>query len=1008
MRTTAVWKEGSEGGGWAKAKRLIGVNQRKQLKEVREWRQRRDGSCEVILKGIETKSVMKKLRRLATERHAWASHLRKVSMYRLMEYWTTTNEIEGKDRVKIRKVLRGYQRRGYNLPSEGELTVKIGMTKEVEKREIFSLLRGHIIDGSALSEISKRYLKENSRVVMRRGKTVESVLANHYKSVRNYHKTECAGLPWCEGDVHFGALMRDIPGKVGEVGKLASNAVLWDGQEDTRNGILRGLAKYTWRVRLLHERWNSLEDSMRWNEHRNEIVLQTQDKRKKINEKRMGWIWKRYSTNCEGDDEAHRWATFKTKLMEEVEKGGWDWNFSARLRRKIVEKAKVKHHCYTNVWEAWMEVQTHGGARMRGWGGQTIDNDHTVVVCRTERMTRRSIEEAERRWKEKKVTVMIVINRDKEEKLRRGWEILGEKEGKKGRMTIQVLGKEEIEEWEELKRDAARAGFDGRNRREHVQEREDGAGEVTLRIAMAPWGYEKTDEIIRELDTLLATRQGEEEERIALSKVMRAKGTMQGLTIGPVDKGGKTMWVECPVPHMGRIDGGMLDTDYYREVDRTEEEIMEEMRTDYEACGLARIAPWGEGDIPGTAAMAKMKALKEKSRILNSYAKVPARRALRKASKALQWIFKQMPTCYHGFTLHSVTDAKGRIMAGNEKILKGAGTRWKMMIEQNDVVRMFTNLGKGEILRRVIALLEDAERMIQGRGGRSRCVTLIMDGKDIIDVRWGRDRTNSDNVTFTFEQILLAVEFDLAHNYCRVGDKILEQIEGCPIGGLLSALYANIYCAYDERIFMKRWEHVADHYYAIRQMDDMLMVIRWDPEDEKTQDEVLKMRKDVGDLYTGGPETEREGKIMWMGKETRVWAGLQLRVEETGVVCKTHNKNEESLEQGRGQRFPRYTQGYSWQADEMRGALMTGNASRLRSQCMLDHDFVHCLELDYWECLLVGTKWSLVEETLKKLPQMTEGTRSEWKEVVRLLKRRLRGRMEEEEKRGQGLDKEDR
>jgi hypothetical protein len=85
----------------------------------------------------------------------------------------------------------------------------------------------------------------------------------------------------------------------------------------------------------------------------------------------------------------------------------------------------------------------------------------------------------------------------------------------------------------------------------------------------------------------------------------------------------------------------------------------------------------------------------------------------------------------------------------------------------------------------------------------------------------------------------------------------------------------------------------------------------------------------------------------------------------------------------------------------MRRALMTGNASRLRSQCTLDHDFIQCLELDYWECLLVGTKWHLVEGTLKKLPQMTEGTRKQWKEVVRLLKKRLRTRVEEEKKKGQ-------
>jgi hypothetical protein len=273
---TATWKEGSGGWGWKKAERLIGLDQKDQLRNLREWRKKREGKCEVILRGLETTHVMMKLRSLATKRYGWSNHLRKVSMHRLMEYWTMTEEIEAKDRVKVRNVLRRYQRQGYNLPSEGELTMKIGMTKEVEKREISTLLNEHIIGGSTLSSISTRYLRENSRVVMRRGRTVENVLANHYKSVQNYHKAECAGLPWCKGDVHFRALMRDIPGEVGMVGQLASNTVLWDEHGDTRNDILRGLAKYTWRVRLLHERWNSLDNSMKWNEHCYQITLQTE------------------------------------------------------------------------------------------------------------------------------------------------------------------------------------------------------------------------------------------------------------------------------------------------------------------------------------------------------------------------------------------------------------------------------------------------------------------------------------------------------------------------------------------------------------------------------------------------------------------------------------------------------------------------------------------------------------------------------------------------------------
>jgi hypothetical protein len=95
-----------------------------------------------------------------------------------------------------------------------------------------------------------------------------------------------------------------------------------------------------------------------------------------------------------------------------------------------------------------------------------------------------------------------------------------------------------------------------------------------------------------------------------------------------------------------------------------------------------------------------------------------------------------------------------------------------------------------------------------------------MEGKRIVEVKWGSDRRNEENVVLSFEQIMLAVEFDLAHNYCALGESTFEQGGGCPIGGLVSALYANIYCAHDERNFCEQWKHVAHLFYAVRQMDD--------------------------------------------------------------------------------------------------------------------------------------------------------------------------------------------
>jgi hypothetical protein len=65
-----------------------------------------------------------------------------------------------------------------------------------------------------------------------------------------------------------------------------------------------------------------------------------------------------------------------------------------------------------------------------------------------------------------------------------------------------------------------------------------------------------------------------------------------------------------------------------------------------------------------------------------------------------------------------------------------------------------------------------------------------------------------------------------------------------------------------------------------------------------------------------------EDRFDWMGENSRMWSGLQLRVGESGVLCKTHNKNEGSIRLRGVQDLPRYAPGYSYQTENMREGLM--------------------------------------------------------------------------------------
>ena len=176
-------------------------------------------------------------------------------------------------------------------------------------------------------------------------------------------------------------------------------------------------------------------------------------------------------------------------------------------------------------------------------------------------------------------------------------------------------------------------------------------------------------------------------------------------------------------------------------------------------------------------------------------------------------------------------------------------------------------------------------------------------------------------------------------------------------------------------------------------MDDFIFVILLNQGSEEEREELLKMRKDARyNLYTEGPQSGVEDKISWLGKSTRVWAGMQLRVEDTGVVCKTHNKNEESIIRHDEQRYPRYTPGASYQDDRVRKSTMLGSEVRLRNQCPTDNDYLEVLELDLWENIRAGTHPKAVEEALKRMKNRTGASDIGWKKKKAQIKKNLTAR----------------
>jgi hypothetical protein len=621
------WGE-DEGRGWKRAETaMIGPEVREMVRKLKKMRIGREQYCKLVMRGRNREDVRKKLQGLVNHKHAWRAHLKTVTMRVLFDYWVVAGDLKVCDMIKVRSILRKYQKGKYILPTMSDITLRIQNTETLKRREMQDMAQRHIVGKEAMSRLGKRYVNENTRVVMTKGTTIEGILSNHYRTSAGYEEVECAGAPWCVGGEHFQARMRDMDGEIGDVGRMASNTVVWDEESETRDDVLRGFAKYAQKVTRMSWRDHSPEMETWWNERAGEITIRTRGRRKCIKEERLGWMWGRYKKQ-----HGTSWGGFKAKVMEELEEfrvAGSNCGIHEDLRRKIIKMAEIRVQRATNIWQAWMGVDHYEGVRMEKWGANRESHRmrlmNALIVCWSPRAVHEKKKALERWEAHGARTVMMDMAG---EVLGEGWEMLATGVSGDDQWRMSVTGAEELQDIQAW-RDMIEKGLDTRERKEMPR----GGGEVTLRVTMGG-PQERVDKLITEVDESM--RKEQLDDKVSLKKVMRVKGDMIGLTVWPMDKGGKQVYVSCGLVYKERLTNGVVEAKEYISRVEDEDEIMEEMKKDYHGCGLSRIAPWGEESIPPTIAMAKAKAPKEKTRIVNSYAKGPAREAFEVGSESIE------------------------------------------------------------------------------------------------------------------------------------------------------------------------------------------------------------------------------------------------------------------------------------------------------------------------------------------------------------------------------------
>ena len=143
-----------------------------------------------------------------------------------------------------------------------------------------------------------------------------------------------------------------------------------------------------------------------------------------------------------------------------------------------------------------------------------------------------------------------------------------------------------------------------------------------------------------------------------------------------------------------------------------------------------------------------------------------------------------------------------------------------------DLANMFTSLDHTSIRKAVRWLLESVRETSRRR---ETLVPMSLTGGPIHLGRSGDADTK--RITLTFDEILDIINFDLNNTYFRVGDTVLQQKVGIPMGSPLSPAIAQIVCAYYEyhTISQARLDGITNQVDGVRYVGDLTAVIFYNP-----------------------------------------------------------------------------------------------------------------------------------------------------------------------------------
>ena len=249
------------------------------------------------------------------------------------------------------------------------------------------------------------------------------------------------------------------------------------------------------------------------------------------------------------------------------------------------------------------------------------------------------------------------------------------------------------------------------------------------------------------------------------------------------------------------------------------------------------------------------------------------------------------------------------------------------------------------------------------------------------NVHWGRGTNGDDTATITFKQLMDIYTLDLDYSFTTCQGSIQYQKIGCPIGGYLSAFYANTVCAYHEWQYINSLKQNHTKIYGIRQMDDLLVWIAMKKHDKNSHDEAIRMKQYIlqkNGVYKGGLELEEE-HVKTVSKHGQSYyvhdfAGVEItiRKKHPTAISKTLNKSRDGIKRFQTQTKIRYPPWLSYTSKQSKRGVIIGTLHRTAEQNTTTALAVQSMLENYEEYKAIGYPDNFYTGTLRKMTKVKD------------------------------------